>query len=276
MRQAVLDLETIPTPFMIIDNLLPELFGTGSPSSLEAPRRYTQLILRGLAGIVDDVDRYVLRFTRDFTLRDDLITRNYTTDLTTDFSRIGAEPLDLKSHHTEWTLIREKQSSNIPRVLWDRITESIIAEKLTDSSSRVPSLSRELYDVNFGTDTRYGLGDEQVHRVLHRRQWILDLVRHHRDQLVLPAFVVAETGEVAYVNEPERTPAVTGVEINDVEYHVAAVASLVLELERLDRATAGDVVDERLGVDDVRPLEAAHVAQFTGTDIQRRVGGGIV
>ncbi len=180
MRQAVSDLETIPTPYMIIDNLLPELFGSpnvGSPLFVDAPRRYTQLILRGLAGIVDDVDRYVLRFTRDFTLRDSLNTRNYTTDLTTDFLRVGAEPLDLKSHHTEWTLIREKQSSNIPRVLWDKITESMIASKLTDPTSRVPSLSRELYDVNFGTDTRYGLGDEQafVDGVLAKATLIDDL-----------------------------------------------------------------------------------------------------
>ncbi len=186
MRQAVSDLETIPTPYMIIDNLLPELFGSpnvGSPLFVDAPRRYTQLILRGLAGIVDDVDRYVLRFTRDFTLRDSLNTRNYTTDLTTDFLRVGAEPLDLKSHHTEWTLIREKQSSNIPRVLWDKITESMIASKLTDPTSRVPSLSRELYDVNFGTDTRYGLGDEQafVDGVLARATLIDDLLDADND-----------------------------------------------------------------------------------------------
>ena len=162
MRSAETQLETIPTPFMMVDNLLPELF-TGSPAvTLAAPRRYTQLILRGLAGVVDDTDRYILRFTRDFTLRDDLIPRNYTTDLTADYLRVGADPLDLKSHHTEWTLIRENQPFNVSRDLWDRVTESMIAEKLDDATTRVPSLSRELYDVTYGTDTRYGLGTEQA------------------------------------------------------------------------------------------------------------------
>jgi hypothetical protein len=147
---------------MIVDNLQARLFGAGSPLVQDAPRRYTQLILRGLAGVVDDDDRYTLRFTRDFTLRDDLHPRNYTTDLTADFDRINTEPLDLKSHHTEWTLIREKQPFNIPEALWDKITESIIASSLTDSTSRVPSLSRELYDVTYDTNTRYGLGAGQA------------------------------------------------------------------------------------------------------------------
>jgi hypothetical protein len=162
MRQATIDLENIPTPYMIVDNLQARLFGAGSPLVQDAPRRYTQLILRGLAGVVDDDDRYTLRFTRDFTLRDDLHPRNYTTDLTADFDRINTEPLDLKSHHTEWTLIREKQPFNIPEALWDKITESIIASSLTDSTSRVPSLSRELYDVTYDTNTRYGLGAGQA------------------------------------------------------------------------------------------------------------------
>ncbi|KKL24857.1 hypothetical protein LCGC14_2411130, partial [marine sediment metagenome] len=103
LRSAVTQLETIPSPYMITDKLLP----AGSP--VLSPRRYTQLILRGLAGVVDDTDRYILRFTKDFSLRDDLNARNYTTDLTADYLRVGAEPLDLKSHHTEWTLIRENQ-----------------------------------------------------------------------------------------------------------------------------------------------------------------------
>ena len=161
MRQATIELENTPTPFTIFDNLLDEEF-SGSPATLIAPRRYTQLILRGLAGVVDDEDRYVLRFTRDFTLRDDLIPRNYTTDLPADFSRVGQEPLDLKTLYTEWTLIREKQPFNIDRALWDKITEAMIARKLTDATVRVPSLERELYDLSFGTQTRFGLRDGQA------------------------------------------------------------------------------------------------------------------
>ncbi|KKK94081.1 hypothetical protein LCGC14_2686420, partial [marine sediment metagenome] len=183
MRSAVTQLETIPLPYMILDNLQGNLIGAGSPLVIDSPRRYTQLILRGLAGVVDDTNRYILRFTKDFSLRDDLITRNYTTDLPADFLRVGAEPLDLKSHHTEWTLIRKNQPTNIRRVLWDRVTEAMIAEKLDDSTTRVPSLARELYDVTNGTDTRYGLGNGQafVDGALAKATLIADLEDPNND-----------------------------------------------------------------------------------------------
>ena len=38
----------------------------------------------------------------------------------------------------------------------------MIAVSLTDATSRVPSLTRESYDVNYNTMTRYGLGDGQA------------------------------------------------------------------------------------------------------------------
>ena len=183
LRSSVTQLETIPLPYMILDKLQGNLFGSGSPLVIDSPRRYTQLILRGLAGVVDDTNRYILRFTKDFSLRDDLIARNYTTDLTADFLRVGAEPLDLKSHHTEWTLIRKNQPTNIRRVLWDRVTEAMIAEKLDDSTTRVPSLARELFDVTNGTDTRYGLGNGQafVDGALAKATLIADLEDPNND-----------------------------------------------------------------------------------------------
>ena len=42
------------------------------------------------------------------------------------------------------------------------MVESIIGYKLTNMSQRVPTLERELYDDLHGTDTQYGLGDEQA------------------------------------------------------------------------------------------------------------------
>ena len=99
---------------------------------------------------------------RNFALRDRLRTRSDTSDLTADFDRVSAEPLDLKSYHTEWALIREKQPVNIPRALWNKVTESIIGRLLDDAGSRVPSIAREVYDLNFGTDTQYGLGEGQA------------------------------------------------------------------------------------------------------------------
>jgi hypothetical protein len=91
-----------------------------------------------------------------------LQTRSNPNDLTADFARVGAEPLDLKSYHTEWTLIREKQPFNIPRALWNKVTEAMIGRLLSDVGSRVPSIAREVYDLTFETETQYGLGEDQA------------------------------------------------------------------------------------------------------------------
>ncbi len=112
------------------------------------PYRFTQAIVRGLRGYVDDENRYVLRFTRDFTLRDNLA--------------FGASPLQLKAYHQEWLMFREQQLSNIPLYLWNKVTEAMAGYLLTDPSTRVPSLSRQLYDEANGASTQYGLGTGQA------------------------------------------------------------------------------------------------------------------
>ena len=157
-------LRDIPTPHLIVqrpkdDPRLIERYGYGvspyefayslgvlSESSYEVPVLYREAIIRGVASYVTDDDRYIVRFTRDFTLRDDL--------------RSGSTML--KNKHQEWQLFREAQMSTLPRELWDRLTEALIKYKLTDSSVRVPSLERELFDVTYGTDTQYGLGVDQT------------------------------------------------------------------------------------------------------------------
>jgi len=121
------------------------VFVDGYPVAL--PLRMSQSIIRGLRGVVNEDRRYVLRYTRDYTLRDSLDR--------------GTSGLQLKNKHTEWELIRQEQPSKIRRALWDRVTECIIGEKL-DGSARVPSLSRELYDTKYQADTQYGLGREQA------------------------------------------------------------------------------------------------------------------
>ena len=138
---------SIPSPYIFFQKVRRPtvVFVDGYPITL--PLRMSQSIIRGLRGIVNDDRRYVLRYTRDYTLRDSLDK--------------GSSKLQLKNKHTEWELIREEQPSKIRRALWDKVTESIIGVKL-DGTTRVPSLSRELYDTKYEADTQYGLGRDQA------------------------------------------------------------------------------------------------------------------
>jgi hypothetical protein len=143
LREAQQQLEEIPTPYIIFQNLKTQEFIT-----IDLPSRYNQIILRGHSGLISADDRYVLRFTRDMTLRDTIDSREN-------------EPM-LKNVHTEWELFREKQQSHPRRDLWDKITESIVGYRLDDVTKRIPSRERELYDETYNTDTRYGLGEGQI------------------------------------------------------------------------------------------------------------------
>lgn len=153
----------VPTPHLIVqrpkdDPALIERYGYGvSPysstyslgalmeESYRVPVLYREAIIRGVASYVSDDDRYTIRFTRDFTLRDDLEGSSM-----------------LKNKHQEWQLFRQAQTSTIPRELWDRLTEALVGYKLTNTSVRVPALERELYDATYGTDTQFGLGVDQA------------------------------------------------------------------------------------------------------------------
>jgi len=120
-------------------------------NSTVLPNRFTQVIIRGLQGLVFDDSRYTIRYTRDFTLRDNLEIENKSID-----------NMELKNLHEEWKIFRREQSSNVDRWQWDRITESMIGYKLNSPAVRVPSFERELYDEKHGTDTQYGLGTGQA------------------------------------------------------------------------------------------------------------------
>jgi len=133
----------IPGAYGIIQNLLPE----DNSNFVPLPNRYNQIIIKGLAGIIDDNERYKLRFTHDFTLRDNLDD--------------GETNLSLKNTHQEWKMFREKQPFHIDRWLWDRVTESILGNTI-GGNLRIPSLDKELYDIKNTTDTRYGLDSGQI------------------------------------------------------------------------------------------------------------------
>lgn len=150
ISEAVADIIAPPAPYMFFGNLLPPALTVNieTEETIQLPFRFSQAIIRGLRGYVDVDNRYVLRFTRDFSLRDNLA--------------FGTSPLQLKDAHQEWFMFREQQLSNVPVDLWNKITEAMAGYLLNNPSTRVPSLSRELYDASYGTSTQYGLGIGQA------------------------------------------------------------------------------------------------------------------
>lgn len=162
LKEAQNQLRFIPEPHMILQGLRTPEFGYGlvygivyDEDEYELPYRYTQLVVKGLENTIKDDSRYALRFTRDFTLRDELPSPNSLYS-----------PLYLKNVHWEWKLIREKQLAKIDMFLWDRVIESMIGKRIVsgtvDETKLLPSLNRTVYDNIYNSDTRYGLGEEQV------------------------------------------------------------------------------------------------------------------
>lgn len=159
-------IETIPTPYFIVqrpkdDPYLVEKYGYGmieygsvfSLGSLreqdyQIPVLYREAIIRKVASYLNDDDRYIVRFTRDMTLRDDI--------------QDNGKQMNLKNRHQEWFMFRRDQTNTIPLELWNRLTEALMGYTLADSAVRVPALERELYDATYGTDTRFGLGEDQA------------------------------------------------------------------------------------------------------------------
>jgi hypothetical protein len=106
------------------------------------PYRYDAITISGLSYIVGKDDTFKLRFTRDFTLRDD------------------PQNLDLKDTHAEWSLIRPAQRTKIPEALWQKLTDSVAG--LDKAGNAIPALRRSLYDERNGTALQFGFGSEQT------------------------------------------------------------------------------------------------------------------
>lgn len=145
-------MRTIPIPYAMYTDIAPPKTIEFEDFTTNVPWRFTKAIIRGIRNIVDSDRRYALRWLRDHTLRDTLET--------------GRTPLEKKNLHVQWDLIRPEMPQTIPRWLWDKITESIIGFTLSNSyeieNTRVPSLSRELYDETYNAETQYGLGVGQA------------------------------------------------------------------------------------------------------------------
>lgn len=169
--QAQKDLITNPNPYSIITGLRYQddgygvIFGNvfdGVPYDL--PVRYTQLVVRGLKGMVTDDERYALRFIRDFTLRDKMPVNGDIYDYSA--TNPVKSPLALKNVHYEWKMFRQKQTQKIDKYLWEKLISALVGynvkDEIIDTSTTIPSLDRILFDTIYGTDTQYGLGNEQV------------------------------------------------------------------------------------------------------------------
>lgn len=182
---SVLEVEqqllTIPTSYFVVqrpkdDPYLLEKYGYGlipygsiwslgvlSESMYEIPVQYREAIIRKVSTYLTDSDRYIVRFTRNWTLRDDI--------------RANGKNMNLKDKHEQWLMFRRDQTGRLPQQLWERMKEAVVGYRETtvqvfDESTlqfvstpttvRVPSLDRELYDAANGTDTRFGLGVDQA------------------------------------------------------------------------------------------------------------------
>ena len=105
---------------------------------------YDAITISGLSYIVTKDNTFKLRFTRDFTLRDDI---EESTSL-------------LKNVHTEWALMRFGQKTRIPESLWNKIVDSVAGEDA--AGNVVPAIRRVLYDERNGTRTQFGFSAEQT------------------------------------------------------------------------------------------------------------------
>lgn len=104
---------------------------------------YDAITISGLSYVVTKDDTFKLRFTRNFTLRDD--------------------PQDhdqLKDTHTEWGLIRPGQRTKIPEMLWNKLVNTACGVDAAGNS--LPSARRIAYDERNGTNTRFGFGADQI------------------------------------------------------------------------------------------------------------------
>lgn len=106
------------------------------------PNRYSMLTVKGLEQYVRQTDTYKLRVTTDEAVRN--------TD----------KNMTLKNVHTEWKLLRAKQSTVIPKNLWDLLTDSVCGQNAIGQP--IPSQLYQAYDDRNGTSTRYGFNTGQI------------------------------------------------------------------------------------------------------------------
>ncbi len=163
--QVSTSLETIPIPYITLQvprlsNSLIARFGysngpygntydssISSEQFYETPVFYRAAVIRGASDMLDQDNRYVLRFVRDLTLRNSL-----RSDLNNSL---------LAQRHEKWQLVRPDQLSSIPKMAWDKLTEALCGYNL-QTGAPVPALNRVVYDELNSTSTQYGFGVNQA------------------------------------------------------------------------------------------------------------------
>lgn len=106
------------------------------------PNRYGILSIDNLGFLVKGKNAYKLRITYD-----------QTVDQVPDLS-------PPKLIHEEWITLRKYQTSLIPKVLWDKLTDSLTGENYLGES--LPSINLIEYDKRNQSTERYGFGKGQV------------------------------------------------------------------------------------------------------------------
>lgn len=174
-------LTTIPTGYFVVqqpedDSSLSEKYGYGmieygsiwslgniTESMYIVPVQYRRCVLRKISSYLTDDDRFIIQFTRDWTLRDNL--------------EYNQKFINLKEKHQQWVMFRRNQPGKIDKMLWEKLKQSVVGYKQTtvsvydpvdsvwieqQTTVRVPSLERQLYDDQYQTETQYGLQDGQT------------------------------------------------------------------------------------------------------------------
>lgn len=134
VKAVAQDLISGPSSFITFQNIL--------ESTDILPNRYNAITISGLNFVVTKDNSFKLRFTRNFTLRDD------------------PQDLDLKDTHTEWSLMRQNQNTKVPVQLWNKLIDS--AAGFDAVGNIIPSIRRTLYDERNGTRTQFGFNVEQT------------------------------------------------------------------------------------------------------------------
>lgn len=142
-----------PSLYATFQAFQPPAYST--PAGKFLPARYQAFTVSGLNSVVVQNNTYKLRFTKDFTLRDD------------------PNQLQLKNTHAEWILIRKSQPTRILEELWVKLTDSLAGEDL--AGNPIPSDKRKQYDLRHGTTTRFGLKEGQA---IAPRQLLIDVVTY--------------------------------------------------------------------------------------------------
>ena len=166
LAQAKSILKNGPSTYAIFSRMLP------APSANDSlAGAYDSCAIAGLGALITKNDSYKLRFLRDFTLRDD------------------PEEIKLKNTHTEWTLIRQGQTSKIPHSLWMHLTNAACGEDV--GGNLLPAQVRIDYDERNNTNVRFGFDSGQIFAAT-------DLVRTSIVNIILNTQLVIRINDKIY------------------------------------------------------------------------------